>query len=230
MEVITSHGFIWNCFPRYYLQWNCLRCLQRLWRKPQRRKLLTSSASTSFKNSIKSVFLWHSKKLGPFLLILGNKKHFPFIFYLARDSFDPVKNSPGGSMIVRSTFFRDIFELHTKPFEPCKYFLFMVLSWSSNYMLCSHSDPLISCHCFHFLSFGFYDWKASSINFKFLHIMHTSACLPKTFSKRSNLNFSPRDLSQQGRYTIFSKAFASPRALQHCQHYFPEQTLAVKCR
>ena len=48
------------------------------------------------------------------------------ISYLASDSLDPVKNSPGGSMIVKSTFFFDIFELRTKPFERGNGFLFTV--------------------------------------------------------------------------------------------------------
>ena len=48
----------------------------------------------------------------PFLHPLSDSHH------LARDSLDPVKNSPGGSIIVRRTFFFDILHAFpTKPFE-----------------------------------------------------------------------------------------------------------------
>ena len=74
--------------------------------------------------------VWNSSKTVPTCSV----PRIAVISYLARDSFDPVKNSPGGSMIVKSTFFFDIFELHTKPFERNDCFLFTVLSCSSIYV------------------------------------------------------------------------------------------------
>ena len=69
----------------------------------------------------------------PFLHPLSDSHH------LARDSLEPVKNSPGGSIIVRRTFFFDILHAFpTKPFEDPSFFWSQHISWvdSSQRLLC----------------------------------------------------------------------------------------------
>ena len=66
----------------------------------------------------------------PFLHPLSDSHH------LARDSLEPVKNSPGGSIIVRRTFFFDILHAFpTKPFEDPSLFWSQPME-STQHLLC----------------------------------------------------------------------------------------------
>ena len=67
--------------------------------------------------------------------------------HLARDSLDPVKNSPGGSIIVRRTFFFDILDAFpSKPFEDPSGFWSQHISWmdSTQDLLCCQKFGLSS--------------------------------------------------------------------------------------
>ena len=133
-----------NFLQRQQFTWIYIRCL--LFFRVQTLVCMTHRLKDWLNDKLKKSFLIQAQTFQRLNVVVC------YLFYLARDSFDPVKNSPGGSMIVKSTFFRDIFQLHTKPFEQDKYFLIKVLSRSSDHVFfpflirCCFSVTVFTCH------------------------------------------------------------------------------------